>query len=180
MKSQEKGKAPDDKALLRDESLRYDSDRRRRDPIFLLTAIHAFLVSFPTLIISLLGTLAYNEQYKAFVGDESFLALTSPGSPAKNCNEIMSWSIVCFSIGYYMLYRDGPKRQPLILGMGALGKLGACCMMIRWYVDDQINFTFVLFATIPDFTLGMYLLYAWYQINFTMTPILLIGDKKEQ
>ena len=140
----------------------------KRDAVFAVAAVHAFLASFPSFVQSVLGLMTEEDPFAQWaLTEESLHILVSTGI-GKLYLEMCTLFISMMAFGYYRIYLDGPERQPLALCFGTIGKLCVAALFVRAYWQGYCKEGALVAATIPDSLFGLYFLRTWAKLNFAL------------
>jgi hypothetical protein len=106
--------------------------RQPRNVVFLIAAIQAFLVSFPSLVLPLTKARCFSCFHE----------------------HVRQLLVVC-------LYVDGAIKHPLMVILGSVLKLVPATMLILGYLQGKKKLGVVWIGAIPDLLLGMVFVKAW-------------------
>lgn len=133
----------------------------KHNHIFLISSIHAFLASAPSLVVAPWGILDPSLLYPVFREDIA-VSVLDPDEASHHFFLLLLGAVLAFSVGYYFIYKHGAKEQPLMVFVGGSGKIGVSLLLFRAYAKGIVHFPFLLLAAFPDLFLGLYFLYVWW------------------
>jgi hypothetical protein len=146
------------------------STTRNKSVAFGIAAAHLVLVGLPSFIFSLAGRTAEMDASVASMLDEDALALVSAPGLTRDLFRMFYWLLLCLSVGYYRVFADGVKEQPLMAFVGAIGKLGAATLLIAGYLQGNTKLNVVCIGAIPDLVLMLHFFKAWIAAGATFAP----------
>jgi hypothetical protein len=142
-----------------------------KNAIFGIAAAHIFLLTFPSLVLSIAITEnTYKHLGMSLMLDADALMLIFTPSLTRDRFRLFTWLGVCVSFGYYRIFMDGAMRQPLMVFVGALGKLGAACLLLIGYLQGTMKLGIVLSSALPDILLGGYFAKVWLEMGASFAP----------
>jgi hypothetical protein len=146
------------------------SSRNKKSLAFGIAAAHLVLLALPSFALSLAERTADMDVGVASMLGADGLALVSARGLTRDIFRMFYWLLLCFSVGYYRVFVDGVRAQPLMAFVGAVGKLGAASLLTAGYLQGNTKLSVVCVGTIPDLVLITYFVKAWIAAGATFAP----------
>lgn len=137
---------------------------------FGIAAVHLVLLALPSLILSLAERTADMDVSVSSMLDADGLALVSAPGLTRDLFRVFYWLLLCLSVGYYRVYADGATEQPLMVFVGAMGKLGAVVLLVTGYLMGNTKLGVVCIGAIPDLLLMLCFFKAWIAMGAAFAP----------
>ena len=136
--------------------------------VFGVAAAHLILLAAPSFVLSITGnTLDMDAGMKLLLDDESLELVSAPGL-TRDVFRMFNWLLLCVGLGYARIYSEGATRQPLLVVVGAVGKLGVGSLFLLSRYGSRIEF--LILAIIPDLVLGSYFFKVWVDVGSIFAP----------
>jgi hypothetical protein len=136
--------------------------------VFGVAAAQLLFMASSSLVLSLTDKTLELDSAMKLVMDNDSLALVSAPGLTRDMFRMFNWLLVCFGLGYARVFIDGSAYHPLLVFIGAVGKLATALLFLLSKYGSKIEF--VIIGILPDLLFGSYFFKVWVDMGSIFAP----------